>query len=149
MNSIVKKGKIESKCQRLIELVGSGDLIPSELVNKNIAQHQTDIQRLEVKINEYKNFLKVPIKRFGPKKVAVFLEAARAVLLEPDTNVCKSLLFALVDKITVRNDSVLVKGRKFKTMGLISVYEAGHSFFRVPSHMSIWRRVRDSNPRKV
>lgn len=47
-----KKGKIESKCQRLIKLVGSGELIPSELVNKNIAQHQTDIQRFEVKINE-------------------------------------------------------------------------------------------------
>ncbi|MDO6533851.1 recombinase family protein [Alteromonas stellipolaris] len=144
-----KKGKIESKCQRLIDLVGSGELVPSELVNKNITQHQSDVYRLENKIKEYKNFLKVPIKKFGPKKVAIFLEAARKVLLQPDSNICKSLLLNLIDKITVHSGSVLISGRKFKAMGIISSYETGHSFFKVPSHMSIWRRGRDSNPRKV
>ena len=68
-------------------------------------------------------------------------------MLDPESAVCKSLLLSLVDSITVYRETVLIEGPKFKAMGVISDYETGHSSFRVPSLMSIWRRERDSNPR--
>ncbi len=144
-----RKAKLKTEYQNLISMMAKGNITSSEFINQSISQYESDLRRIDREIDELRDIVRLPIRKFGRAQTNRFIDAARKVLLNPQHHACKGLLNALVSKIEVKKDQVSLKGSKLKLMGVISAYENGHSEFRVPTHISIWRRERDSNPRYV
>jgi DNA invertase Pin-like site-specific DNA recombinase/ssDNA-binding Zn-finger/Zn-ribbon topoisomerase 1 len=134
-----KKSKIEQQYQRLLVHIANGEIQPGEYVKKNMSEYESELESLMRQIHDLKDTLRLPLRRFGERQTQKFIRAARRVLLNPENEACKSLLNALVSKIVVKKSDVNLQGSKFKMMGVISGYESGHSEFRVPTHISIWR----------
>ncbi|AXQ15851.1 recombinase family protein [Shewanella algae] len=141
-----KKAHIEKRYARLISLIADGELSPNEFITAQIEECEKERNIFANKIREIKETIRLPIRRFGQKQTKQFIRAVQQVLLNNDTPSCKCILNALVSTITVRSDAISVRGSKFLMMVAASQYDGGHSEYRVPAHISIWRRSRDLNP---
>lgn len=139
------RAKTAQKYERLLTLLASGELEPTDFVKKNMSKYEAEIAHLDRNCAELKATLKIPFRRFGEKQTIMFAHAAQEALLDPNTTACKSLLNAVVNKIVLKKNQIELEGSKFKMMGVVSDFRSGHSEFRVPAHITIWRRERDSN----
>ena len=144
-----KKATLEHKHFNLIDKLASNELQTSDLVKKSLKNYEKEIHYFESTIKAIELKMSLPVKRFGKNQLRLFVKACQNVLSGGNQEATKALLLSTIDKVEISTEGVQVLGKRLKLLANISSYDTRHSELRVPSLISIWRRVRDSNPRKV
>jgi hypothetical protein len=99
-------------------------------------------------LRDIKRTSELPILKFGSARTTEFLKYLRAAFFENrDEELIKSYLLSVVDRMEVSSKSIKITGSNENLISLVSKQKMGTKL--VPTSVSIWRRGRDSNPRKV
>ncbi|WP_269517924.1 recombinase family protein [Alteromonas sp. BMJM2] len=142
-----KKQLIDNKIFNLWDQVSESKLKVDEYFENHMNLLKRQHETLEQELNDVKRASELPILKFGRTKTNEFLKHLKAAFFENrDEELIKSYLLAVVDKMEVSRTRIKITGQNEKLISLISKQKMDTKL--VPTSVSIWRRERDSNPRK-
>jgi site-specific DNA recombinase len=142
-----RKTALDQKHYSLIDKIAESVIDINEYVQRNLDTYKNEMRQTDIDIKQLKMRMSLPIKKFGPSQTKLFVEVCRKIILGGNEEATKALLNAVIDKIDIEKNEIMLEGNKLKMMATIASYEPGHSQLRVPNLISIWRRGWDSNPR--
>ena len=117
------------------------------LFRSRLTAAQRRIDQMTSELLEISRRRQLPLKKFGEAQVQGFAEAIRSEVLAPGSKFAKGYLRALVSEIRISAAGATMKGSNADMAGAISGWRPGNPNLAVPSHVSNWRPVRESNPR--
>lgn len=134
-----QKKKFEDKIHILWESVSEEEVLIDSYFKTHIQSLKSRVSSIEEDIHFLKRSTSLPIFKFGEKKVELFLKKFKRTLIENNNSeLTKSYLLTVIDKIEVTRGEILIKGGKVKLMEAISKTKSG-SLSRVPTFISMWR----------
>ncbi len=139
------KAQVERKLKNLYKLVEDEKVKIDSSLAERIQAWQDELKELTVKLNSIKVPVSLPKNILDSINIATFQEAATALLENTDSDDAKAFIHLIVDEIRIYADEVTVSGPNLGLLeAALSHRKASQS--TVPSFMSNWRGLRDSNP---
>lgn len=134
-----RSNKVIAKINNLWEKVSEDELLLDEYFKAHMESLKNENMTITREINFIKGMTTLPVLRFGKKKIFEFIHSMKQALNnKKESELLKSYILAVVDKIEVSSDKAIIKGSKIKLMDAISKKKMGTDF-SVPTFVSIWR----------
>ncbi|OUS33380.1 hypothetical protein A9R01_09660 ['Osedax' symbiont bacterium Rs2_46_30_T18] len=142
-----KKVYLGNKHYSLIDKIADSEIDLNEYVQRNLDTYKNEMREIDNNISQLNSRMGLPLKKFGSKQKRLFVDACKHILLGGNEEATKALLNAVIEKIVIKKNMILIQGNKLKLMANIACFDIRNLKFRVPSLISIWQRGQDLNLR--